>query len=113
MRHPHPVSGTHLDGRSHTGVVVSGIRPHSPFPSIDVQMPRGGKGKMKTKQSSLQTAGLLPMLKKPAEAIGTYLYVPGAFWDKCPAADKEKIFQCLVRDFDALHKFIHGICPMP
>ena len=74
-------------------------------------MPRGGKGKMKTKQSSLQTAGLLPMLKKPAEAIGTYLHVPGAFWDKCPAADKEKIFQCLVRDFDALHKFAGGQAP--
>ena len=30
------------------------------------------RGKCKTKQASLQTAGLLPMLKKPAEAVGHY-----------------------------------------
>ena len=33
------------------------------------------KGKGKTKQSSLQTAGLLPTLKKPAEAIGLSAHV--------------------------------------
>ena len=38
----------------------------------------------KAKQSSLQTAGLLPVLKKPTEAIGHYLHVPGAFWDGVP-----------------------------
>ena len=40
------------------------------------------------------------MLKKPAEAIGLYPHVPGAYWDK---ADKEEIYACLVREFDALH----------
>ena len=66
------------------------------------------RGKGKTKQSSLCAAGMLPMLKKPTEAIGHNLHVPGAYWDKCPAADKEKVFACLVRDFDALHKFAGG-----
>ena len=40
---------------------------------------------------------MLPMLKKPAEAVGHYLHVPGAFWDGCPASDKDKIFCCCLR----------------
>ena len=63
------------------------------------------RGKGKTKQSLLQRAGMLPMLKKPAEAVGDYTHEPGSFWDKCPAADKEKIFKCLTREVAALHKF--------
>ena len=51
------------------------------------------RGKGKAKQNSLRAAGMLPMLKKPAEAVGHYLHVPGAFWDKCPAADKEKSYK--------------------
>ena len=39
------------------------------------------------------------------------LHVPGAFWDKCPAADKEKSYKCLVREFAALHKFGGGQPP--
>ena len=69
------------------------------------------RGRGKTKQSSLRAAGMLPMLKKPTEAIGHNLHVPGAYWDKCPAADKEKVFACLVREFDALHKFAGGQAP--
>ena len=53
------------------------------------------RGKGKAKQNSLRAAGMLPMLKKPSEAVGHYLDVPGAFWDQCPAADKEKIYKCL------------------
>ena len=52
------------------------------------------RGKGKTKQSSLQTAGLLPTLKKPREAIGCNLHVPGEFWVGCAAADKKKIYVC-------------------
>jgi hypothetical protein len=38
-----------------------------------------------------------PSLKKPAEAIGLNLNVPGAYWDGCAAADKKKIYVCTVR----------------
>ena len=69
------------------------------------------RGKGKAKQHSLRAAGMLPMLKKPAEAVGHYLHVPGAFWDKCPAADKEKSYKCVVREFAALHKFGGGQPP--
>ena len=40
-------------------------------------MAPGNKGK--AKQSSLQAAGMLPTLKKPAEAIGLTMHVPGAY----------------------------------
>ena len=69
------------------------------------------RGKGKTKQSSLQAAGMLPSLKKPTEAIGLNLHVPGAYWEGCAAADKKKIFMCTVRQFDALHKFAGGQPP--
>ena len=46
-------------------------------------------------------AGLLPTLKKPAEAVGLTLHVPGSFWARCPAADKAKICTCNVREFSA------------
>ena len=64
-----------------------------------------GKGKAPAKQSSLRAAGLLPTLKKPAEAVGNVVHTPGAFWERCPAADKEKLFKCLVRAFEAVHKW--------
>ena len=69
------------------------------------------RGKGKASQRSLKSAGMLPLLKKPAEAVGLYLHVPGAYWDKCPAADKEQVFKCAVRAFDALHKFPGGQAP--
>jgi hypothetical protein len=53
----------------------------------------------------------LPSLKKPAEAIGLNMNVPGAYWDGCAAADKKKIYVCAVRQFDALHKFAGGQPP--
>jgi hypothetical protein len=59
----------------------------------------------KAKQSSLRSAGLLPTLKKPAEAIGLTCHTPGDFWDGCPAADKKKLYSCNVRTFEAVHKF--------
>ena len=74
----------------------------SPVERSAISSSQMARGKGKTKQSSLRAAGMLPMLKKPVEAIGHYLHVPGAYWEKCPAADKEKMFACLVREFDAL-----------
>ena len=64
-----------------------------------------GKGKAPAKQSTLRAAGVLPTLKKPAEAIGLACLLPGKFWDGCPAADKAKKFRCIVREFEAVHKF--------
>ena len=69
----------------------SSARAHSSHHLLVSQMARG---KGKTKQSSLQTAGLLPTLKKPREAIGCNLHVPGEFWVGCAAADKKKIYVC-------------------
>ena len=53
------------------------------------------KGKASAKQSSLRAAGVLPTLKKPAEAVGLTCHVPGKFWDGYPA-DKTKTFICTV-----------------
>ena len=78
--------------------------------ALRAEMARG-KGKASAKQSSLRAAGLLPTLKKPAEAVGMAIHVPGSFWARCPAADKAKIFKCNVREFDALHKFPGGQPP--
>ena len=67
----------------------------------------------KAKQSSLLGGGfdfeVYPQLKKPMEVIGKAIDVPGGFWDKCPAADKEKLFKCTVRDFSIAHRFAVGI----
>ena len=48
-----------------------------------------GKGKAPAKQSSLRAAGLLPTLKKPAEAIGLVVHTPGEFWEGCAAMSGE------------------------
>ena len=64
-----------------------------------------GKGKAPAKQSSLRAAGLLPTLKKPAEAIGLVVHTPGEFWEGCAAADRKKLFKCNVRLFEAVHKW--------
>jgi hypothetical protein len=59
------------------------------------------RGKGKTKQSSLQSAGMLPTLKKPAEAVGHFMTSctcpASSAWERCAAADKKKIYKCLVR----------------
>jgi hypothetical protein len=49
-------------------------------------MPKG-KGKTSAKQASLcgPLGRLLPTLKKPAEAIGNAVHVPGDFWSSCVA----------------------------
>ena len=72
--------------------------------------PPKGKGKQKvTKQVTLARANVLPMLSKPATAIGKECHVPGDFWEKCHEGDKEKIFKCTVLEFDAMHTFDRGI----
>ena len=50
-------------------------------------------------------AQLLPTLPKPASAIGDFIQIQGREWGGCPAADKEKWFRCIVRQFEAVHEF--------
>ena len=60
------------------------------------------------KQSSLSGAGLYPVLAKTAHAIGKFCEVPGSFWVGCPTADKQKVFRCIVTEFDPIHTFDGG-----
>ena len=50
-------------------------------------------------------AQLLPTLAKPASAVGAFVEIQGCEWNGCPAADKEKWFKCIVRQFEAVHEF--------
>ena len=61
------------------------------------------KRKSCSKQLSLATVNLLPMLKKTSTAIGKFAGVPGKHWDGTPTQDKEKIFKCIVMKFIAIH----------
>ena len=66
-----------------------------------------GKRKQTTqaKQTSI-TAHALPTLKKPMEAIGKQIDVPGSYWEGRQTADeKENLYKCTVRDFSLAHKF--------
>ena len=65
-----------------------------------------GKGR-KAAQPSL-AAQLLPQLAKPATAIGEFVEIQGSDWGSCPAADKDKWFKCIVRQFEAVHDFPGG-----
>ena len=68
----------------------------------------GGQGKAKAKpqQQSLEQAGQLPLLKKPGETVGKSIKVIGAHWGSaCPPADKNKEFECVVKEYTVLHTF--------
>ena len=67
-----------------------------------------GRGTKARKQPSL-LQHCLPMLPKPAAACGKYADVLGKYWDKCPAADKDKIFKCIIVEFKAIHDFGGGV----
>ena len=46
---------------------------------------------------------MYPLLKKPLEQIGTYIDVPGNYWQGCMSAEeKETNYRCLVRDHSAM-----------
>ena len=68
--------------------------------------PRGMAPKKKG-QASL-AAQLLPTLAKPSSAVGAFVELQGREWGGCPAADKEKWFRCIVRQFEAVHDFPGG-----
>ena len=69
--------------------------------------PRKNAAKPKGQQA-LSNAGFWPMLTKTNAAVGKYCSVPGKFWDRCAAADKEKRYKCIVIDFVAVHDFGDG-----
>lgn len=64
--------------------------------------------KAPTKQGTIIGAGkkFYPLLKAQAP-IGKFIHVPGSYWERCPIADKEKIYKCLVVEFIACHDFGH------
>lgn len=69
--------------------------------------PKRKNPKQPSKQSKILSAGsnIFPLLKKMSSAIGHFIHVPGSYWEGCPAADKEKIFKCLVVEFVTQHDF--------
>jgi hypothetical protein len=70
-------------------------------------MARGrGAPKKKPVQQSLQQAGQLPLLKKPADTVGKAMKVIGSHWgSSCPPADKNKLFVVVIKEFTYLHSF--------
>ena len=68
------------------------------------KMRRGGK---KAAPPRLTTQ-LLPVLSKPLSAVGLFVEIQGSDWGGCPAADKDKWFKCIVRQFEAVHNFPGG-----
>ena len=69
-------------------------------------MGRAGKRAGTARQLSVQ---YFPLLPKPASAAGKFVDVPGKFWEGCPAADKAKIFKCIIVEFKAIHDFGGGV----
>ena len=59
----------------------------------------------KKKQRQSQLGSFLPLLAKPAVALGRDVHVPGDFWEGCPAADKKKLYKCTVIEFHAMKDF--------
>ena len=47
----------------------------------------------------------MPTLQKPQQTVGEFISIAGRDWSGCPAADKDKMFRCVVRKFDAVHDF--------
>ena len=67
-----------------------------------------GGARKKSKQASLSSSGFYPLMTKTGSAVGKNCSVPGRFWEKCPAADKEKRFACVVVEFRAVHDYGSG-----
>ena len=67
-------------------------------------MRRGGK---KAAPPRLTTQ-LLPVLSKPLSAVGLFVEIQGSDWGGFPAADKDKWFKCIARQFEAVHNFPGG-----
>ena len=64
--------------------------------------PKGTKAKSTPK---LSAHNFLPTISKPDEIVGDFIAMPGREWSGCPAGDKDKLFRCVVRKFEAVHDF--------
>ena len=66
-------------------------------------------GKRKHTSSAKQISIMehaLPTLKRPMEAIGKQISVPGSYWEGRQTDDeKQTLYKCTVRDFSLAHKF--------
>ncbi|KAL1499114.1 hypothetical protein AB1Y20_013626 [Prymnesium parvum] len=67
-----------------------------------------GRGRGGRQLNTLTAMNIQPLLKRTSEALGKYISVPGRYWDGCAAADKNKIYKCIVVEFAALHDFGRG-----
>ena len=67
------------------------------------------KGKGKGSAQPRLAAQLLPILPKPASAVGEFVQIEGREWGGCTASDKDKWFRCIVRQFEAVHDFPGGV----
>jgi len=69
--------------------------------------PKGSRQKRKSvgSSSTLFNAGMMPLLRKAADAVGKNIDVPGKLWGNCPAADKNKLFNCAVLEYAPMHKW--------
>ena len=60
-------------------------------------------------QSTIEGCGLLPRIENPQSIIGKTLTLPGSYWDwrsqKDAAAKEDVLFECVISDFDAIHKW--------
>ena len=68
-----------------------------------------GKGtKTKMHQVQLMSTGITvhPHLPKPISAVGKTMDVPGNHWGaNCPNGQRDKIFKCIIIEYDAHHTF--------
>lgn len=93
-------------------MVLVGILPYLVLRESTVpkkQMARAKKQKATTadnaRQAALESMNMLPVLKKPVEAIGKEINVPGSHWgSNCPSQEKNKLFKCVVLDFTHMHR---------
>ena len=78
---------------------------------------KAGKGVLRGKpaarkasrQQVISQVVLLPELKKPAEAIGKFISLPGSFWEgRLSSEEKSALFKCAVVQFSAVHTFADG-----
>ena len=97
----HSISTSWGDGRAHG----------EPLRFCEMPKKRSASGKAK-QQVSLEQVNLLPVLKKPMTAVGKELKVPGHFWgESCAPGDKDKVFRCVVMDFQLAHRMTKDASP--
>ena len=83
--------------------VFRGGRPHTRERSRE--MAKGKRSATTSTAAGKLVAHFLPTISKPAEIVGCFILLAGREWSGCPENDKDKIFRCIVRRFEAVHDF--------